>query len=614
MSGTSDLAGAAVGAVVNTTVNVRGASVAVAVLVTAETVGSVSPGTGEPFTDVAVVAVVAGAAVVVAAVVFGTGAGVALGTGVGSGVGSGVGGNGQLTFREHDDVHFAGTMLHVKQVSETSQPNASDAVDGTSTGPLNNEPSSLRRFSDAIALKPPGSVPLSPVLSRNKYCKRVSATMLDGTVPRSPGDPPRCKKVRALSPAIALEIVPVSAALLTVSVVISPFWQTRSRPVHVPPSGGSVRHWLLQPSPLSTCCTTERCPDDSGTKSDCANTVAHMAKITTTNIVCRKIAVKNNFQKSSTMSSDLQLSSLLATPLVELNNVATSQRASLKRTFSVNDAAGAATPTSDKRRLTFSTLGGHDQPLEIASLKKKRNATVPVPADNDDDDGDDEDDNDNHDKDSAERPVQRAAEPVKQVRPQPVKANARPVVARSPARQPVKAEPAVVAKPVGAAAKKLAPAGAPRLATAARARPAPVVVAAPPANKPPVPRVSYTAQTLRQPSAHQQAAAATAPVDVPSKQARPAAVSSTPQRAAQKPAVPVAVHVAPVVVVEPPAQLESVQVQPAKAAESTPKRARREIDTPMKRLFDSAMATKQQQPPLSPPTDVVANRLSFDSE
>lgn len=85
----------------------------------------------------------------------------------------------------------------------------------------------------------------------------------------------------ARRPEIALEIVPVSAALLTASVVISPFWQTMSRPVHVPPSGGSVGHWLLQPSALSTCCAIERCAGDSGTESDCANTVANIAKIKT---------------------------------------------------------------------------------------------------------------------------------------------------------------------------------------------------------------------------------------------------------------------------------------------------------------------------------------------
>ncbi len=189
ISGTSDLAGAAFGVVVNTTVNVRGVSVPATVVVTEEAVGngSVSPGTGVPVTDVTVVA---GAAVVTAVVfgtgagvVLGTGAGVALGTGVGSGVGSGVGGDGQLTFREHEDTHFAGTMLHVRHVSDTSQPNPRGAVAGTNTGPLNKERSSLRRFSDAIALRPPGSVPLSAVLSRNKYCMRVSDTMPDGTVP-----------------------------------------------------------------------------------------------------------------------------------------------------------------------------------------------------------------------------------------------------------------------------------------------------------------------------------------------------------------------------------------------------------------------------------------------
>ena len=43
--------------------------------------------------------------------------------------------------------------------------------------------------------------------------------------------------------------------------------------------------------------------------------------------------------------------------------------------------------------------------------------------------------------------------------------------------------------------------------------------------------------------------------------------------------------------------------------ESTPKRARREIDTPMKRLFEQALA----KAPVTPPHEVAVNRvMQFD--
>lgn len=190
------------------------------------------------------------------------------------------------------------------------------------------------------------------------------------------------------------------------------------------------------------------------------------------------------------------------------------------------------------------------------------------------------------------------------------------------------------------------PIGPPRLATASRARSAPP----PPVVASTQPRPSFASAALRKPSANQNvsaisaarrdraatAVAAKPPVPgVAVKRPRPTAsttattslstsVSRAPvtnkenRLARGNAAAPPVQHITkPAIVVEPPTA-EIVEQQPAIAeevalvaqVESTPKRARRAIDTPMKRLFDQAAATKA---PTTPPMEQKVNRaMTFD--
>lgn len=346
----------------------------------------------------------------------------------------------------------------------------------------------------------------------------------------------------------------------------------------------------------------------------------------------------------STHSADL--SKLLETPLVDLSarrksdrtdatssSTASSASSSAKRPATstpLSSACAAASADSEhKRRLTFSTLS-NDQPLELPSMKKKQ-PLLPAPADEpDEDDFLNSPKNGHFEQDEPDSPVAQVA--VKSV----------------DSGKKSNQQQRVVKQPIGP----------PRLATAARSRPTPTPAATAAAAPP---RSSFAAAALRKPSANQTVSAMSAgrrdrsatavkpPIPaVATKRPRPTTAPVT--TIVPKPPVPVAAkreplpkenrlvrsnataHVAatapiktpvvelpPVVEVDapPPADTDAVGVAVTETTEavveSTPKRARRAIDTPMKRLFDQAQALAVAAKPTTPPMELKVNRvMTFD--